>query len=87
MSKERKNRPIPKVTVPAVFAYVSACCNQLAEKPPCTVAKGQTIGTYVGAKPAGESTLGSWRCTGCRKPCKVSRITPTKAKQEEIAHV
>jgi hypothetical protein len=83
--KDRKNRPTPKVTaLSAVFAYFSVCCNEQADKPPCSVAKGQHIGTYVGVKPAGESTLGSWRCTKCRKPCKVTRVTKKQEGVNEI---
>lgn len=81
MNKERKNRSVPKVQ--SVFTYISACCSEQAEKPPCAVQRGQNIGTYVGAKPAGEATLGSWRCSKCRKPCKVSRVNP----KPEVANV
>ena len=40
----------------AVFAYVSACCSTLAEKPACKDNGG---------------ALGTWRCSQCRKVCKV----------------
>lgn len=58
----------------AAFIYVSVCCAAAAEKPSCSVAVGQKIGLYAGAKPEGEATLGGWRCVACRKPCKVSRM-------------
>jgi hypothetical protein len=57
----------------AVFVYTSLCCSAATEKPACAVEKGQVIGTYLGAKPTGEGTLGHFRCTTCRKSCKVSR--------------
>lgn len=69
-------------TKDAVFAYISACCNIVAEKPACAVVKGQRIGEYLGAKPEGEATLGTFRCPSCRKPCKVSRMkNPLREKQ------
>lgn len=40
----------------AVKAYVSDCCNLLAEKP---------------AVKDNEGALGTWRCSGCRKVAKV----------------
>lgn len=68
----------------AVFVYISVCCSAAAEKPACTVAKGQNIGTYIGAKPEGEATLGSWRCTQCRKPCSVSRNNKPQTQPEVV---
>jgi hypothetical protein len=57
----------------AVYNYISVCCSALAEKPACVIDKGQIVGVYVGAKPAGEGSLGHFRCGTCRKPCKVTR--------------
>ena len=57
----------------AKFVYFSACCQEIAEKHACLMSKGKGIGTYAGAKPEGDATLGSWRCSKCRKPCKVTR--------------
>ena len=59
--------------VTSVFNYISTCCSARADKPPCAPEQGQVIGVYLGAKPAGESSLGSWRCTQCRKSCSVTR--------------
>ncbi len=67
----------------AAFLYISACCTATADKPACAVAVGQRIGLFLGAKPEGEATLGGWRCTSCRKPCKVSRT----ANKQEPANV
>lgn len=58
----------------AVFAYISVCCNVVAEKPACAVVKGHRTGLHPGDRPEGEATLGGWRCGLCRKPCKVSRM-------------
>lgn len=61
------------VKTDSVFIYTSTCCGVPATKPPCVIEKGQRVGAYLGAKPKGETTLGSWRCTQCRKPCTVTR--------------
>ena len=47
-----------------VFLYFSLCCNERADKPPCT---------RVDNKAALTNSLGSWRCGKCNKKCKVSR--------------
>jgi hypothetical protein len=41
----------------AIFAYISACCTTLADKP--------SVKDTAGA-------LGKWRCSACKKRCKVS---------------
>ena len=69
----------------SVFIYTSACCSAPADKPPCAVEKGVRPKTYLGAKPEGDSSLGSFRCTGCRKPCKVSRSLNPDAKAQTVA--
>ncbi len=48
----------------AVFTYTSKCCTGPATKPACV---------KVDAKAAETNSLGSWRCTTCRKPCSVFR--------------
>jgi len=81
--KKNEKRVLKTVSVrDAVFVYTSLCCGLPAEKPACSVAKGQRIGVFPGAKPEGEATLGGWRCTGCRKPCSVSRSKNVKSTQE-----
>jgi hypothetical protein len=78
MAKEKRNRAVPKTVnlKDAAFAYISVCCNAVAEKPACAVPKGHIVGTYVGAVPKdAEGTLGSWRCSSCRKPCKCTRTS------------
>lgn len=67
----------------AVYVYISTCCTEAAEKPACTVAKGQRVGDYIGAKPEGEASLGSWRCCACRKPCSVNRANKP---EKEVAN-
>lgn len=59
----------------AKFAYFSQCCQEIGEKPSCAMPKGKGIGSYLGAKPEGDATLGSWRCSKCHKSCKVARMT------------
>ncbi len=56
-----------------VFNYTSTCCSAPAEKPPCATEVGQVTGVYLGSKPTGESSLGTFRCTQCRKPARVTR--------------
>lgn len=81
MSKPNFKRPAPPVVKDSVFTYLSICCNAQANKPACAVAKGHVVGTYLGFAPKdAEATLGSWRCSTCRKSCKVTRVS--KSKQE-----
>ncbi len=81
MSKGR-NRSVPKTVnlKDAAFAYVSVCCNAIAEKPACSVPQNAKIGSYLGAIPPDDRQvgLGSWRCPTCRKPCKAQRTTKKK---------
>ena len=63
------------------IVYVSKCCNSPAKKPPCSMEKGQRVKLYLGAKPEGESSLGGWRCTNCRKPCKAAGYPPLKRRR------
>ena len=76
MSKGR-NRSVPKTVnlKDARFAYVSVCCQSIAEKPACSVPQNAKIGTYLGAIPPDDRQvgLGSWRCSVCKKSCKVTR--------------
>ena len=69
----------PVAAKDAVYVYLSACCNAPATKPACEVPQGGKIGTYIGAIPDPDernTSLGSWRCSTCRKPAKVSRVKP-----------
>ena len=76
MSKGR-NRSVPKTVnlKDAAFAYFSVCCQSIAEKPACSVPQNAKIGTYLGAIPPDDRQvgLGSWRCSVCKKSCKVTR--------------
>ena len=76
MSKGR-NRSVPKTVnlKDARFAYVSVCCQSIAEKPACSVPQNAKIGTYLGAIPPDDRQvgLGSWRCSVCKKSCIVTR--------------
>ena len=72
----------------SVNIYTSTCCGVPATKPPCVKPKAQPK-PKKGKGKRGEqrekapefATLGSWTCTACRKPCKVS-VTP-RPKQEK----
>lgn len=69
----------------SVFNYTSTCCSAPADKPPCAIEKGQRVKAYLGAKPEGDSSLGSFRCTQCRKPCKVTRSLNKTEKAQAAA--
>ena len=58
----------------SVNIYTSTCCGVPATKPPCVKPKAQP-------KPKKFSTLGSWRCGTCNKPCSVT-VSPRPPKQE-----
>jgi hypothetical protein len=62
-----------------VFIYTSVCCKAQATKEPCVMPKGKGIGGF-GSKPEGEATLGSFRCSQCRRPAKVTRSLNPEAK-------
>jgi len=64
MAKPKKAKDKPFKQADAVFAYVSACCNELAKKP--SVAQVAHDNEKLG-------TLGKFRCGKCGKHCKVSR--------------
>jgi hypothetical protein len=68
----------------AAYAYFSVCHNAIAEKPALTMPQGKGIGRFIGAKPETDNTqgLGGWRCSTCRKPCKVQR-TKNDASQDQ----
>ena len=85
----KKNRVVPKTVnaKDAAFAYVSVCCNSIATKPACAVPQGGKIGTRIGHVPDPDTrnaTLGSWRCSVCKRPCKVQRTA--KKEQNENLH-
>ena len=74
MPKKQQNRgPKSKATKSVatldapVFNYFSVCCNIKATKPALV------------KTPDAEGTLGSWRCVGCGKSCKVNRVKAEKA--------
>jgi len=70
----------------SVNIYVSVCCNVEASKPPCVKPKAQPKAKKGKGKHGEQrekapefATLGSWTCTSCHKPCKVS-VTPRPPK-------
>ena len=58
--KKRDNKPAVFRDKP-VFTYTSRCCSAPATKTPCL--KSQDA----------EATLGTWKCSQCRKKCSVNR--------------
>lgn len=87
--KKMKNHTPRIVNVrDAAFAYLSVCCSAVAEKPACAMEKGQIVGEFLGSKPAGEGSLGHFRCSVCRKNCKVTRTNKKAVVLEtETVHV
>jgi hypothetical protein len=73
MAKSSQGVPEP------VFLYTSVCCKAPATKEACQMPKGKGISGF-GSSPEGEATLGSWRCTQCRRPASVTRALNPKAK-------
>lgn len=74
MAKHKKL--VPKIVNlrDAAYVYLSACHNAFAEKPALTMPQGKGVGRFIGDKPETDTQgLGGWRCSTCRKPCKVSR--------------
>lgn len=84
MSKHKKQQkkalpPTPvKVHIP-VFLYTSTCHQAPAKKGACEMPQGTGIKAF-GEKPEAEASLGSWRCTTCNRPCKVTRSLNPDAK-------
>ena len=53
----------------AVFSYTSVCCGAPGKKAPCV----KDVGEKRDGKSVSQSPLGHWRCSQCRKACKVKR--------------
>jgi hypothetical protein len=67
-AKSKKNEPIIKVRderAPA-FLYTSECCGELAKKEACVIDRGVKFEER-------KASLGKWRCSQCRRACKVTR--------------
>ena len=73
----------------SVNIYTSTCCGVPATKPPCVKPKAQPKPKKKGKGKRGDekpkapefSTLGSWRCGNCNKPCSVT-VSLRPPKQE-----
>lgn len=71
----------------SVNIYTSTCCGVPSTKPSCVKPKAQPKPKKgkgkreQRAKAPEFATLGSWTCTSCHKPCKVS-VTPRPPKEE-----
>ena len=72
--KHKKHVPATKPQDP-VFLYTSVCCKVQAKKPACKRKPEDKAENKFS-----ESPLGSWRCSQCEQPCKVTR---SKFKREE----
>jgi hypothetical protein len=84
MTKPNFKRPAPvrDPMADAKFAYFSVCCNVVAKKTACVAANKNTQ-PRLGAAPEAEGTLGSWKCSGCGKPCKCTRQVRKEGSNEE----
>jgi hypothetical protein len=80
MSKKKGNpAPAPSKERVPVFLYTSTCHQAPAKKGACEMSTAVGIKGF-GEKPEGEASLGSWRCTTCNRPCKVTRSLNPDAK-------
>lgn len=71
-SKARAEKRTPTSTK-AVFTYVSQCCNTPATKPPLVAPKVDTSKKVNGLAPMEDcGGLGKFRCSNCKKRCKVT---------------
>ena len=73
----KRSRPVAKPTVRTgpTFEYISACCSLPASKPRCG-AKTPTKDPETGKMKDQVKGLGHFRCSGCRKVCKVTPQKP-----------
>src|SRR5208282_4175653 len=74
-ARVKANKPKAIAKQGPVNSYLSVCCGVPATKKACV---------RVDKKEALVQGLGSWRCTGCTKPCKV---TVSKAKPADTITV
>jgi hypothetical protein len=59
-----------------IFTYISSCCSLPARKP-AAATKVFGVNPESGKTKETPKGLGHWRCTGCRKSCKVTRTKAT----------
>jgi len=73
----KKSKPVAKAPVNRgpVREYISVCCNVGATKPRAG-AKEAAKDPETGKVKDKSKGLGHWRCTGCRKACKVKSQAP-----------
>jgi len=71
----KKAKPIQKGE--PKFLYTSKCCGLPATKAPC-------VCVCLGSKEAETQGLGTFRCTGCKKACKCTRIKNVLDKKSEL---
>jgi hypothetical protein len=80
MSKKKaKPAPAPSKELVPVFLYTSTCHQAPATKGALEMPKGVGVKGF-GEKPEAEGSLGSWRCSQCNRPCKVTRSSNPAAK-------
>jgi hypothetical protein len=81
----KRSKPVakPVVRTGPVFEYISACCSLPASKPRCG-AKTPTKDPETGRMKDQTKGLGHFRCSGCRKVCKV---TPQKPQSKVLTTV
>lgn len=81
----KKSKPIAKPIVRSgpVKEYISACCSASATKPPCGQ-KEATKDPESGKTKDKAKGLGHFRCSQCKKVCKV---TPRKPAEKETGNM
>lgn len=75
MKKQGKRPQKPTLNGEPKFVYTSVCCNLNATKTPCV---------KVDSKSAETQGLGTFRCTGCHKACKCTRMKNPLDKAEQV---
>ena len=86
----KKAKPVAKPVLQRgpVHEYISACCTAPATKPPCGT-KVASIDPETGkpAKKDKTTGLGHFRCSQCRKACKVTPRKSVKAVEVDMTKV
>jgi hypothetical protein len=78
----KKSKPAPKSLAKRgpIYEYISKCCSLPASKPRCGL-KEAVKDPESGKMKDKTKGLGHWRCSGCRKVCKV---IPRKPQPKEL---
>lgn len=84
----KKAKPVAKVAPRRgpVYEYVSKCCSVPCRKVP-TGTKTPMLDAETGKMKDVVSGLGKWRCSTCKKYCKVTRQAPAKVVTTDLTKI